>query len=176
MTHDMYDPCIELTSVQAFLLSALLSVSLSSDPLQWSQLPRTSMMVLRTTSVKGTRRHPISQMSIIFVSDVEGSSSILLVKMVVITSMMVRLTASESPNKLLSKNMLVKVMSNKRMVGRKVVKSSIEIFRFNFIFISTCRPTFDKLRSMIVNIVKSMSSGPISKNLLAVFSLSIIST
>ena len=59
-------------------------------------------------------------MSIIFVSEVEGSPSILLVKMVVITSMMVRLTARASPNKFLSKNMLVKVISNKRMVGRKV--------------------------------------------------------
>ena len=41
---------------------------------------------------KGTRRQKMSQMSIILVSDVGGSSSILLVKMVVITNMMVRFT------------------------------------------------------------------------------------
>ena len=40
----------------------------------------------------GTRRQNISQMSIILVSEVGGSSAILLVKMVVITSMMVRFT------------------------------------------------------------------------------------
>ena len=131
-------PLMQVASFQAAFLSLLEFPSFSSNTLHWSQFPRTSIMVLRTTSVKGTRRHPMSQMSIIFVSDVDGSSSILLVKMVVITSMMVRFTARASPNKFLSKNMLVKVISNKRMVGRKVVRSSIEIFRFNVIVISTC--------------------------------------
>ena len=43
---------------------------------------------------KGTRRQKMSQMSIILVSEVGGSSSILLVKMVVITNMMVKFTVT----------------------------------------------------------------------------------
>ena len=42
----------------------------------------------------------MSQMSIILVSEVGGSSSILLVKMVVITSMMVRLTVRLASKKI----------------------------------------------------------------------------
>ena len=48
------------------------------------------------TSRKGTTKQKINQMSIIFMSEVGGSSSILLVKMVVITNMMVRFTAMAS--------------------------------------------------------------------------------
>ena len=76
------------------------------------------MEVLMITSRKGTIRVKISQKSIIFMSEVGGSSSILLVKMVVITSMMVRFTAMASPNRSLSKKMVVKVMRSRRMVGR----------------------------------------------------------
>ena len=63
-------------------------------------------------------RQKINQMSIIFMSEVGGSSSILLVKMVVITSMMVRFTAMASPKRSLSKKMVTKVMRSRRMVGR----------------------------------------------------------
>ena len=45
-----------------------------------------------TTAANGMRRLKMSQASIIFVSEVGGRASILLVKMVVITSMMVRFT------------------------------------------------------------------------------------
>ena len=50
------------------------------------------MPVWTRVKENGTRRQKINQMSIILVSDVGGSSSILLVKMVVITNMMVRFT------------------------------------------------------------------------------------
>ena len=66
-----------------------------------------SIPVLRMTSRNGTTRQKISQISIIFMSEVGGSSSILLVKMVVITSMMVRFTAIASPKRSLSKKMVV---------------------------------------------------------------------
>ena len=62
------------------------------------------------TSRKGTMRQNISQMSIIFMSELGGSSSILLVKMVVITSMIVRFTAIASPKRFLSKKMVTKVI------------------------------------------------------------------
>ena len=70
--------------------------------------------VPRMTSRKGTMRQNINQMSIIFMSELGGSSSILLVKMVVITSMIVRFTAMASPKR--SKKMVVKVMRSRRMV------------------------------------------------------------
>ena len=76
------------------------------------------MEVLMITSRKGTIRVKISQKSIIFMSEVGGSSSILLVKMVVITNMMVRFTAMASPKRALSKKMVVKVMRSRRMVGK----------------------------------------------------------
>ena len=76
------------------------------------------MEVLMITSRKGTIRVKISQKSIIFMSEVGGSSSILLVKMVVITSMMVRFTAMTSPKRSFSKKMVVKVMRSRRMVGK----------------------------------------------------------
>ena len=50
------------------------------------------MPVWTRVKENGTRRQKINQMSIILVSDVGGSSYILLVKMVVITNMMVRFT------------------------------------------------------------------------------------
>ena len=77
-----------------------------------------SKAVLRMTSRKGTIRQKISQRSIILTSEVGGSSSILLVKMVVITNMMVRFTAMTSPKRSLSKKVVVKVMRSRRMVGR----------------------------------------------------------
>ena len=58
----------------------------------WHSQFKHSIAVLKTTSRKGTTRQKISQMSIIFMSEVGGSSIILLVKMVVITNMMVRFT------------------------------------------------------------------------------------
>ena len=51
-----------------------------------------SIAVWIRVKANGTRRQKMSQMSIILVSDVGGSSSILLVKMVVITSIIVRFT------------------------------------------------------------------------------------
>ena len=73
----------------------------------WHSQFKHSIAVLKTTSRKGTTRQKISQMSIIFMSEVGGNSSILLVKMVVITNMMVRFTARESPNRSLLKKMVV---------------------------------------------------------------------
>ena len=78
---------------------------------------RDSIAVLSITAVKGTTRQKINHKSIIFMSEVGGSSSILLVKMVVITSMMVRFTAMASPNRSLSKKMVTKVMRSRRRVA-----------------------------------------------------------
>ena len=77
---------------------------LTPFPSQMAQLQfKHSTVVLKMTPRKGITKHEISQMSIIFISEVGGSSSILLVKMVVITSMMVRFTAMTSPKRSLSK-------------------------------------------------------------------------
>ena len=70
------------------------------------------------TSRMGTTRQKIIQRSIIFVSEVVGSSSILLVKMMVITRMMARFTARTYPSSLLSKKMETKLMRSRRLVGR----------------------------------------------------------
>ena len=51
-----------------------------------------SMAVRRTTSQKGTSWHMINQMSIILIAEVGGSPSILLMKMVVMTSIVVKFT------------------------------------------------------------------------------------
>ena len=80
----------------------------------------------------GTTRQKISQRSIIFVSEVVGSSSILLVKMMVITRMMVRFTARTYPSNFLSKKMETKLMKSRRLVGRKVVNSSLETCLLSF--------------------------------------------
>ena len=82
------------------------------------QVIKVWIAVPKMTSRKGTMRQNINQMSIIFMSELGGSSSILLVKMVVITSMIVRFTAMTSPKRPFSKKMVVKVMRSKRMVGR----------------------------------------------------------
>ena len=76
------------------------------------------MEVLMITSRKGTIRVKISQKSIIFMSEVGGSSSILLVKMVVITRMIVRFTAKESPKRPSLNEMVTKEMTSRRIVGR----------------------------------------------------------
>merc|ERR1712001_739506 len=80
----------------SFFFSSFSSLALlASFGSQMWQLQFThSVAVLRMTSRKGTTRQKINQMSIIFMSEVGGSSSILLVKMVVITSMRVRFTAN----------------------------------------------------------------------------------
>ena len=81
---------------------------LTPFPSQMAQLQfKHSTVVLKMTPRKGITKHEISQMSIIFISEVGDSSSILLVKMVVITSMIVRFTAMASPKRSLSKKMVV---------------------------------------------------------------------
>ena len=124
------------------------------------------MEVLMITSRKGTIRVKISQKSIIFMSEVGGSSSILLVKMVVITSMMVRFTAMTSPKRSLSKKVLTKVMRSRRVVGRYVVKSSVVTFLLSFKAIYTILPNCFSLRVrfVIVNMVRSLSSNDNCEN------------
>ena len=58
-----------------------------------------SMAVRRTTSQKGTSWHMINQMSIILIAEVGGSPSILLMKMVVITSIVVKFTVRAEQSK-----------------------------------------------------------------------------
>ena len=70
-----------------------------------------SMAVRRMTSVKGTNWHRTSQMSIIFMSEVGGKPSILLIKMMVITSMVVRLTLKAALKKKSLKKVVAKVFA-----------------------------------------------------------------
>ena len=67
-------------------------------------------------------------MSIILVSEVGGRPSILLMKMVVITSMVVRLTLKEASKYICLNNVVAKVINVKRMEGKKVVMISLMTF------------------------------------------------
>ena len=76
------------------------------------------MAVSRMTSAKGTIWHKTSQISIILISEVGGKPSILLIKMVVITSMVVRFTLKAASKKKGLKNVVAKVMVVKSRVGK----------------------------------------------------------
>ena len=69
--------------------------------------------------------------------DVRGGSKpfILLMKMVVITSMVVRFTPRAASKKKGLKKVVAKVIAVKRSVGKYVVNNSLIIFRFKTIFI-----------------------------------------
>ena len=58
------------------------------------------MIVRRTTSAKGTNWQSMSQQSIILVDEVGGKPSILLMKIVVITNMVVRFTLKAASKKM----------------------------------------------------------------------------
>ena len=79
---------------------------------------RYSIAVRRTTSEKGTNWQMISQMSIILESEVGGRLSILLMKMVVITSMVVKLTLKAASKKKGLKKVVAKVIVIRRRVGK----------------------------------------------------------
>ena len=72
-------------------------------------------------------------MSIIFVSEVGGRLSILLMKMVVITSMVVRLTLRVASKYCSLYKVVAKVMSMRRTEGKKVVIISLMTFLFKMI-------------------------------------------
>ena len=74
-------------------------------------------------------------MSIILVSEVGGKPSILLMKMVVITNMVVKFTLKAASKKKGLKKVVAKVIAVKRSVGKYVVNNSLIIFRFKTIFI-----------------------------------------
>ena len=74
-------------------------------------------------------------MSIILMSEVGGKPSILLMKMVVITSIVVRLTLKAASKKIGLKKVVAKVIAVKRSVGKYVVIISLVIFRLKTIFI-----------------------------------------
>ena len=105
-----------------------LSSSHASSKLVWSKKPPSpsrlssfllySMAVRRTTSANGTIWQRTSQMSIILMSEVGGSPSILLMKMVVITSMVVRFTLRAASKKKGLKKVVAKVMAVRRTVGK----------------------------------------------------------
>ena len=76
------------------------------------------MAVRRTTSVKGTSWQKTSQMSIILMSEVGGRLSILLIKMVVITSMVVRFTLKAASKKKGLKKVVAKVIAVRRREGK----------------------------------------------------------
>ena len=69
-------------------------------------------------------------MSIILMSEVGGRLSILLMKMVVITSMVVRFTLKAASKKKGLKKVVAKVIAVKRSVGKYVVINSLITFRF----------------------------------------------
>ena len=69
-------------------------------------------------------------MSIIFVSEVGGKPSILLMKIVVITSIVVKFTLREASKEICLKNVVAKVINVRRIEGKKVVMISLMIFLF----------------------------------------------
>ena len=77
-----------------------------------------SIAVSKTTSTKGKIWQKISQMSIILMSEVGGRLSILLMKMVVITSMVVKFTLKAASKKKGSKKVVAKVIAVRRRVGK----------------------------------------------------------
>ena len=95
---------------------------------------RYSIAVRRTTSEKGTNWQMISQMSIILESEVGGRPSILLMKMVVITNIVVKFTLKAASKKKGLKKLVAKEIIVKSMVGRKVFNNSLLGFLFNFTF------------------------------------------
>ena len=76
-------------------------------------------------------------MSIILMSEVGGKPSILLMKMVVITNIVVRFTLKAASKKKGLKKVVAKVIAVKRSVGIYVVINSLVIFRFKTIIIFT---------------------------------------
>ena len=74
-------------------------------------------------------------MSIILISEVGGRLSILLMKMVVITSMVVRFTLKAASKKKGLKKVVAKVIAVKRSVGKYVVINSLVTFLFKTMFI-----------------------------------------
>merc|ERR1712115_67077 len=93
------------------------------------------MAVRSTTWAKGTSWQKTSQMSIILMSEVGGRPSILLMKMVVITSMVVRFTLKAASKKKGLQKVVAKVIAVRRSVGKYVVINSLVIFRFKTILI-----------------------------------------
>ena len=87
-------------------------------PSSVSQYLQYSMAVRRTTSVKGTSWQKTSQMSIILMSEVGGKPSILLIKMVVKTSMVVKFTLKAASKKIGLKNVVAKVIAVRRREGK----------------------------------------------------------
>ena len=77
-----------------------------------------SIAVRRTTSAKGTIWQRMSQMSIILMSEVGGRLSILLMKIVVITSIVVKFTLRAASKKKGLKDVVAKVMDIRRIVGK----------------------------------------------------------
>ena len=77
-----------------------------------------SIAVRSTTSAKGTNWQRINQMSIILMSDVGGKLSILLMKMVVITSIVVKFTLRAASKKNGLKKVVAKVIAMRRREGK----------------------------------------------------------
>ena len=75
----------------------------------------------------------MSQMLIILISEVGGRLSILLMKMVVITSMVVKLTLRVASKYCSLYKVVAKVMSMRRTEGKKVVTISLITFLFKMI-------------------------------------------
>ena len=96
-----------------------------------------SMAVRRTTSQKGTSWHMINQMSIILIAEVGGSPSILLMKIVVMTSIVVKFTVRAASKKYGLKKVVAKVIAVSIIEGKYVVIISLVIFRLRTMNIRT---------------------------------------
>ena len=106
------------------LPSAFPSFQLQSSVL-WYSIP-----ARRITSAKGTIWQRTSQISIILISEVWGRLSILLIKIVVITNMVVRFTLKAASKKKGLKKVVAKVIAVRRREGKYVVIISLVIFLF----------------------------------------------
>ena len=105
-----------------------------------------------TTWAKGTSWQRINQYLIILVAE---RPSILLIKTVVITSIVVRFTLRAAPKKKGLKKVVVNVIIRRRREGKKVVIISLIIFRFNAIVTRSPSPGYVALTGILSVIVSS---------------------
>ena len=111
-------------------LAGITSIHLDFGTMSSSSVLWYSMAVRRTTSAKGTIWQITSQMSIILTSEVGGRLSILLMKIVVITSIVVRFTLKAASKKKGLKKVVAKVIAVRRREGKYVIIISLVIFLF----------------------------------------------
>ena len=93
-------------------------------------------------------------MSIILMSEVAGRLSILLMKMVVITSIVVRFTLKAASKKKGLKKVVATVVARRRKEGKYVVMISLMNFRFKII--NTLKPLLSSWKLNFQKVISNM--------------------